>query len=69
MITLSQAYKGRKVFHLLSLWEKPQSVTIENIKLIHNENRFFVEYRTQEGNTIQTDVNTSFTLTQPKQYR
>lgn len=69
MLTLSQAYKGRKVFHIISLWEKPQSVTIENVKLIHNENRFFVEYSTEEGNAIQTDVNTSFTLARPKMYK
>ncbi len=68
MLTLSQAYKGRKVFHIISLWENPENVTIENIKFVHNENRFYIEYKTQEG-IASTDVNTSFTLKNPKMYK
>lgn len=67
MLNLSQATKGKKVFHVISLHEQAEKVIITGVKLVHNETRFYIEYKTQEG-TTKTDINTSFANKKPMIY-
>lgn len=68
MIKLSQAITGKEAYHIQSLWEKPEKITIITAKLIHNENRFYLEYFNSK-NEIETDINTAFSITRPRKYK
>lgn len=68
MVTTKQAGKRKTLYHVISLHEKAEKVYVRGIRLVHNVERFYIDYSTTKDGKILTDVNTSFETVKPSLY-
>lgn len=68
MVTTEQASKRKTLYHVISLHEEAEKVFIRGIRLVHNVERFYIDYSTTKDGKILTDVNTAFTAINPTLY-
>ena len=68
MITTNQVKYGKTAYHVISLHEPAEKVILLYAKMIHCENRFYVEYAVDGKVGTFTDINTAFTMKKPAVY-
>ena len=68
MVTTRQAKQRKTLYHVISLHEEAEKVYIRGIRLVHNVERFYIDYSMTKDGKIFTDVNTSFTAISPTLY-
>lgn len=68
MVTTKQAEQRKTLYHVISLHEEAEKVFIRGIRLVHNVERFYIDYSTTKNGKILTDVNTSFETVKPTLY-